>query len=212
MGMFDNYHNINPSEHPDNMHFKVPVKKIVTSYDALEKSFDVHGNFIGYKWNYGSSISSVFTVNRWVRVAEDAIIYDQHGEMPTAITEGHIGQRAYNIVDMRSWSCEEMEVDTNLPGGIKYVWYMDDDITTFSDGVVPVQLTPDMTNKSIVVEFRDWKNELVYQKAEENSPIIAINIDKTESEKFVTGTYTCIVSIVSATEKLVTEKISIMVV
>ncbi len=210
MGMFDNYDYLDETPQPNNMFPKPPVHEIITNYDTVTKEFNIKGQCIGYKWDYGNSISINFTINKPIRIPDDAIVYVNVGKYPTAETLGYIGRKCYNLVDVRSWTCTDIY---NIQGVVTYEWTMDDDIVTYSDNTREVELTPDMTNKTLMLDFRDWRHESVYTVLAEDSSVIAFVLTKEQSaEKFIRGVYTCTVSIVSDTDCIDVEKINFRVV
>lgn len=214
MGIFDNYYVINESDYPDNIHFKAPVVEINTNYDTVTKEFDIRGRLIGFKWDYGTAISINFTINKYIYVAEDAILYTDTGVYPTVDTEGYVGQKCYNLTDIRSWTCTDIvNYESDFNTYVEYVWTMDDDVVSYSDDTKLVMLSPDMTGKSLKISFTNWMGDPVYEKSYEGTPIAAFVMDKTQSaEAFLKGNYVCIVSIVSDTDCIDVDRINFRVV
>ena len=122
MPVFNNYNNININNKPYNSNccntnLNIPfVKEPNVDYDA-------NGNVIGYFWHYGDAIDFNIHLTGTVQVPVNSIIYYYYGECPSENTAGEIGNKAYNVVDLKSWTCTAIVEDEP----IKYCWTLDDE-------------------------------------------------------------------------------------
>lgn len=69
------------------------------------KSFDKYGNLISLKWNVNDKFILTDTLDLFLFVQFDSIIYEESGETPTPETFGQCCQLAYNTVDYKCWKC-----------------------------------------------------------------------------------------------------------
>ncbi len=214
MGMFDNYINQDTNYIPDNMHDRLADSEIVMKYSSLAEEHDETGKLIDYKWDYGNSNNFYFTVNRVIHVPEDALLYDEVGREPRATTVGKIGQKCYNVTDIRSWTCTEIRTGRTQNGvETSYIWVVDDGLVYDENDPKEVTLTPNMTDKMLVITFTDWRRETVFTRIFEgaNSAVVCIT-DDVSKDLFIRGLYTCTVAIVSDDYYLTEETIKFRVV
>ena len=146
--------------------------------------YNALGQLQGYYWHYGDTVNLSFNIDGEVRVENDAIIYTAIGDAPTTETVGRIGQKAYNVIDEKSWECTAI-VDES------YTWTQDSVFTYPTDGAKSVYVTAAeyLKGKKVSVTLYNFRYEKEYTWFLDASPIININIDKELSEKFIRGTY-----------------------
>lgn len=77
MTMFDNYNNLNSSYHPNNMAEYLPDTYIEYTDKLPRKEFNLCGEFIGYSWNYGDTLTLEIPINPTIKVEADAIIFTE---------------------------------------------------------------------------------------------------------------------------------------
>lgn len=213
MSMFDNYENQDAKYIPDNMHDKLADSEVIVDYSSLQEERDIAGRLIGYKWDYGNTNNFYFTVNKKIYVPDDALLYTERRLRPTEETVGTVGQKCYNLIDIRSWTCKEVRLSTTQQGTVThYIWEMDERLTSYEEGK-EVRLSPDMSDKLLLITFTNWKGDAVFTRMFEhtNSAVVVITREMSENT-FVRGLYTCAVAIVSDEFYLTEETINFRVV
>lgn len=146
--------------------------------------YNALGELDGYYWNYGDTINLSFHIDGELTVESDAIIYSAIGEEPTEETVGEIDQRAYNVVDLKSWTC--VSIDDG-----KYTWEKDEEFTYPLDGGKTLYVTARefLNGKSAKITIYNFRYEKVFETTLDAAPIISYSIDKETSEIFGRGTY-----------------------
>ena len=107
MGMFLNYHNIADNYVPNNLIKAFPFKQNVSKLDPQSASkpyeeYNTKGDLCGYFWREGETLNLEFNLDGEITVESDAMILTVSGQEPAG---GDVGQRAYNIIDLISWTC-----------------------------------------------------------------------------------------------------------
>ena len=110
MGMFLNYHNIDSNYRPNNLINAFPSKMNSSKLDPLDASkpfeeYNTKGELTGYFWRYGETLNLEFNIDGEITIESNAMLLKIKGQEPTTVTMGKVGQRVYNIVDLRSWTC-----------------------------------------------------------------------------------------------------------
>lgn len=120
------------------------------------KIYNIKNNFVGYAWNLADVFDWEISINTKILVPKDAIIYKEIDEMPTTCTVGNVGQKAYNTIDIKSWTC------VGLIDGL-YTWVEDKQLiySINPQHSKTIELTPDMTGKSMSITFYDNKWNVV---------------------------------------------------
>lgn len=192
MGMFLNYHNIADNYTPNNLICSFPVGKSYTKLDPLKTSkpyeeYDFEGNLIGYFWHYGETLNLEFNIDGEITVESDSIIFSNKGECPNISTQGKVNQRAYNIVDFRSWTCTSVIDDTY------YVWEEDAefeyDESSSTSIYVPAQYY--LEDKFVQITIYNFRLEPLYQESTKAGTSVVFEIDPELSRKMVKGIYYC---------------------
>ena len=198
MGMFLNYQNIANNYIPNNLVKAYTKPKSYTKLDPVDaskpyESYDVKGNLVGYFWNYRDILNLEFNLDGEITVETDAIIYDTYGKCPDTYTEGRIGQRCYNIVNMKSWTCVSI-VDNN------FNWVQDAEFIypERADRSVYVSASDYLKDKEIDITLYNFRYEPVITRTFEGKDKVVFEIDATLSEKLVKGIYYCSVNVKSA--------------
>lgn len=188
MSMFDSYNNICILDTPDNIHNE-PAKEYNTiSSDKPSKIYDINNKFVGYAWNYGDIFTFNINVNDIIKVHRDSIIFDETDETPNSQTRGYKGQQAYNTVDKVSWTC------VGHMNGL-YVWVRDTEITYDKDGTKEIELTTDISNKTVEVNIYNFRYELIKTFENSNCNLVSIDINESIYEVLPSGLYKCVVRI-----------------
>ena len=198
MGMFLNYQNIENS-YPNNLRKSFPVATADSKLCPVEASkpyeeYNKKGELVGYFWRYGETLNLEFNIDGEITIESDAIIFRQTAIIPSDYTMGKVGQRAYNIIDYRSWTC--VAVDNG-----KYVWE-EDSVFTYpqvSDRKVYIPADSYLKDKHVEVVLYNFRMEPVCKKLYDAATTIVFPIDKELSEKLVKGIYYCSVSVFNDT-------------
>ena len=157
--MFNGFYSEPINYIPDNMHEKpVPPKQVSLVSDNLDVIFDKYGNKKGYSWNYGETVKIHISLKVPVRVEIDSYKSRVHNEEPTIHTLGHIGQKFYNLVDVRSWI-----LASYVPDNRSYIWIEEPRFTFWENGPELVYVDPDMTDKYILIEFLNFRGEQIFE-------------------------------------------------
>lgn len=82
--------------------------------------YDNYGNIRSFIWDPEDEFNLNLKLGLKVYVFEDSILYESTNSHPTQYTIGYKGQKAYNLVDGKSWTCkgtlqESLEGDEWIP-------------------------------------------------------------------------------------------------
>ena len=158
--MFRGFYQEPPGYIPDNMHKKpLPPKSASLVSDNLDVILDKKGKMKGYSWNYGETVSIPISVDAPVRIENDAYCSMVKGEAPTTSTYGRIGQKFYNLVDVKSWV-----LNSYVPSNKSFIWLEEPRFTFPENGERKVMIHPDMEDKYILVEFLDFRGEQMFER------------------------------------------------
>lgn len=192
MGMFLNYHNIADNYTPNNLVCSFPVGKSYTKLDPIEASkpyeeYNAKGELIGYFWHYGETINLEFNIDGEITVESDAIIFTNRGEAPVLTTIAKVNQRAYNVIDLRSWTCTGVVNDTY------YVWEEDAefefDESSATSIYVPAQYY--LEDKFVKFTLYNFRFEPIHEESTKAGTSVVFEIDPELSKKLVKGVYYC---------------------
>lgn len=203
--MFESYDNLSSDYIPDNSSSIHDKQLLQLSTEVPRKVYDIKNRFIGYACTAGDTFVLSITVNTTISIDEDSIIYTQKGEYPTeTTTASHIGQRAYNIVDCKSWV---------YFGKINslYVWAEDDSLTYPSDGNVKITLNRDMSNKNLQLDIFNFRWEHIHSFVVNNTPDIDLVLDKELSDKLPASVYYCVIKITDEDSSQTIDKFMLIV-
>lgn len=182
MGMFDNYNNIDKDYIPTNEN-KCCGKNNIPFVKAPNVEYNVENEPVGYYWYYGDTINLRIHLTGSIKVAQDSIIYTATGQAPTTETVGIIDQKAYNVIDLISWTCTAI-IDSD------YIWTQDDDFIT-PDAGKGVYFTAEkyLEGKTVRATIYNFRHEQVDNKIFLGNTIITYPIDAELSNKLVKGVY-----------------------
>lgn len=187
--MFLNYQNVS-NYVPNNMTCACQRGKSYTKLDPVTKGkpyeeYDVKGNLIGYSWYEGETVNLEFNIDGEVLVESDAIILSAKGEQPSEDI-GQINQRAYNVAELKSWTC--VSITEN-----KRVWLEDSEFTYDESNTKSVYISASdyLKDKYISVTIFNFKMKPVYTVTFKGDPKIILSIDKDISSKLLKGIYYC---------------------
>ena len=199
MGIFDNYENLNPDYIPDNSSEKPSDERRCLNEKLPRKTFNVKGNFVGYRWSYGDIFDLTFSVNKQIAVYSDSIVYDVSGAFPSTTTVGKISQQAYNIVDLKSWTCVGINEDV-------YIWVEDECVSYPVNGDKYIDFVPNMKNKTLKVELYNFRWESIKTFTQTGQNEIVVSVDKDTSEELKPGVYYCLVKVQGDEDTAVKQK------
>ena len=190
MGMFDNYNNIDPNYIPNNTTCK-EITYIEIDNSNPKKAYDAKGRFVGYTWQQGDTFDLLLSIDLSIKVNSD-IIFTESGAAPAINTVAEIGQQAYNIKDIKSWTC--IAIDT-IDNEKVYTWVEDEYFTYPSNGKIPVKLSPDMTGKNLSLCVYNFRWNLVHEFSVSESTSLICSVDSNLTNKFIPGVYYCVMKI-----------------
>lgn len=189
MNMFTNYNNIPENYVPNNLVCSLPVGKSYTKLDPIQASkpyeeYDAKGELIGYFWRYGETLNLEFNIDGEITVEDDAIVLTSAGQTPDNIT-GKILQKAYNVVDKKSWTC------TSVINNIS-TW-TEDEIFTYAENGESVYIPAEdfLKDKKVDVTIYNFRMEPIQTYIFEGTSKIVAEINSEISLKLVKGIYYC---------------------
>ena len=188
MTMFDNYNNLNSSYHPNNMAEYLPDTYIEYTDKLPRKEFNLCGEFIGYSWNYGDTLTLEIPINPTIKVEADAIIFTEKGDKPTEETVGKLNQRAYNIYDLKCWKCATL--DRTI-----YNWVEEDTFNYPVNGIKEVQLKEHTIEGKAIIRIFNFRWEEIKSFEVDMADTVSVEISKEISQELLKGIYNCSVDI-----------------
>lgn len=197
MGMFDNYNNQNTNYIPNNMGY---AGQKPLAYPIPYAEYNVEGQQTGYYWYYGDTVNLTFNLIGELTVETGSIVYYQSGQAPTTETEGQVGQRAYNVYDLISWTCTAIEEEYEET---TYIWTQDQQFTYPDDGQkgVYVPAARYVNGMTAQIKIYNFRFEEVYSFTTEARDKVTLSIGKDLSEKLIRGTYYITLTLVNETNQ-----------
>ena len=205
--MFDSFHNIPYCYIPDNMHLppRPPEVKKLTDTN-LDIILDKRGRKKGYSWNYGETVAIPLTVNIPIVIEHDAYYTIEAGKAPETTTVGHIGQKFYNLKDVKSYF-----MVSYVPAENSYIWVQDKQFSYPENGTVLVTVEPDMQGKYILAEFLNFRGEQMFEQVYEEVNNAEFVIDIDQSLELQRGIYELTTYVGSEDYKQLTERYEIVI-
>ena len=202
MGMFTNYQTeLLKAYQPNNLvnAFPSPVNNSnLNSVDASKpyEEYDAKGKHVGYFWRQGETLNLEFSLEGEITVEPDAFIHTDAGDEPGNLMASRAGQKYYNIVDMRSWTC--------YLDGNKTVWEEDSEFTYPECGTglrsVYMPATEYIKDKDVVVTLYNFRMEPVYTwHPTINKTKVVCPVGKELSQSLPKGIYYCSVVVENQT-------------
>lgn len=183
--MFKGFYLEPPTYIPDNMHKKpLPPRYVSLVKDNLDCILDKNGKLKGYSWNYGETIKLPISVKAPVRIEGNAYRTSKPGEVPRLDTQGFIGQKFYNLRDVKSWV-----LTSYVPSTQSYIWTEEPRFTFPENGQELVYIEPDMKDKYILVEFINFRGEQMFERVYDEVLETIWELDQTESLAIPRGIY-----------------------
>lgn len=155
------------------------------------EDYNAQGKLVGYYWYYGNTVNLQFIIDGEITVGKDAIIYNVMGEHPNTTTMAELRTKAYNIIDMKSWTLMSIIEDEN--GKLHYNWVEDKEFNSQIDGSKNVYLSAEsyLKDKEFRIEIYNFRYEQIYTQTVEAANVINFAIDEELSAKMVKGVYYC---------------------
>ena len=114
MGMFDNYQNESYTAY--NLTPRKESHLIERYFHSPIIGYDKYNNIKCFIWDPEDKFTLNLNLGIKVKVFSNSIIYQGANLAPGNQTEGFLGQKAYNLVDGKSWTCKG-KVEDNLKDG-----------------------------------------------------------------------------------------------
>lgn len=195
MGMFLNYQNIAKNYVPNNLINAFPSMMNGSKLDPLDASkpfeeYNAKGELTGYFWRQGETLNLEFNIDGEITLEADAILLTAHGQAPTTQTMGKVGQKAYNIVDLKSWKCVAVSA-------MQFIWQEDIEFTypLNSDRSVYISAADYLKDKEVEVTLYNFRLEPICKKVFAARPTIVFSIDRELSAVLPKGIYHCSVTV-----------------
>ena len=136
------------------------------------------------------SLNLEFNIDGEITIESNALVFKVAGQIPTFMTQGEVGQRAYNIIDLKSWTCTSITAS-------QYYWTQDDEFTypLESDRSVYLSASDYLKDKMVEVALYNFRMEPLCKKVYAATPTIIFTIDKDLSSQLVKGIYYCSVTV-----------------
>ena len=181
MSMFDNYNNIH-DEYISSNKDKHRQQYIPADRKPYEE-YNEEGELIGYSWRYGDRVNLQFELSGEITIPDNSIVYSVSGYTPTSATKGEINQKAYNVMDLISWTCVMASTD-------EYMWLQDDEFTYPEQGKnVFFTLADYIKGKTIRLNIFNFRHEEIYTENFEGNTTIELQINNKLSAKLIKGIY-----------------------
>lgn len=131
---------------------------------------------------FGNNYDVPIQMDSYILVEENSIVYYCKGEEPTEDTEGKVGTRAYNVADLRSWSCTAIEKDGNKN---VYTW-VEDEVFTFSNMSPIIVELPEYfyVGKTANIIIYNFRYEKIYETTQEAHKKMEFNITKEIAQEY----------------------------
>lgn len=196
MGMFLNYQNIADNYMPNNLINAFPHMLNSSKLDPLDASkpyeeYNSKGELTGYFWRQGETLNLEFNIDGEITLESDALLITSMNQIPTDKTIGKVGQRAYNVIDLKSWTC----VAITTTG--KFIWEEDAEFTypLNSDRSVYISAEDYLKDKKVEVTLYNFRMEPICKKVYPAASKIIFAIDRELSNALPRGIYYCSVTV-----------------
>lgn len=187
MSMFESYDKLGMSTNSQGIQLNNTNYLSIESDTLPRRIMDIKGRFIGYEWNNGDIFDFKIDITDAIKIKNDSIVFNNKGEAPSTGTEGYIGQQAYNTADSKCWTC--LGIIHNM-----YIWVEEDKVYYDKDGTKEIEIGTMGKPLSIVVDFYNFRWELVHSFSSKDSEIVC-PIDEEVNAKMPSGIYYATVTI-----------------
>lgn len=189
--MFTNYQNPY-QETPNNLYkanrtpYSYTSKLHQTVLTQPYELYDAKGQLEGYFWKYGDTVNLEFNIDGEITLENDAYVLKHINQDPNTLRiDGMIGQRCYNIIDLKSWTCVALENRVNI-------WKEDSEFTYPSYGKsVFISASDYIKDKVITIALYNFRVEEIHRITVPASTQVSLVINKELSKKLVKGIYYC---------------------
>lgn len=199
MGMFLNYQNLADNYIPNNLTNAFPCYSTPSKLDPVVASkpfeeYNAKGELVGYFWRQGETLNLEFNIEGVVTIESDAILLTTKNQTPGSHTLGKSGQRAYNIVDLRSWTC----VGRN---GLEFFWEEDSEFIYPVESKRSVYISAEdyLRDKFVNITLYNFRMEPIHTITSVATPSVKLEITKELSSKLSKGVYYCSVKVYNET-------------
>lgn len=182
MEIFDSYQNYGKNKLPLPEVFGTDKPECI--YAKPFEDYDNNGNLVGYYWNYGQTVYLQFDLDGELAIENSSLVFTTAGSSPNSETTGYIGQKCYNVIDRKSWTCVAI-VDG------EFTWAEDEEflLPEAGDKLVYIDINDYLKGMLAKITFYNFKFEKVYSVKSEASSHIRVTIDSETSKKFTKGIY-----------------------
>ena len=190
MGMFDNYTGLRYTFYPTNNTTENTNYRYVFVTNPPYPCENIKGNIVSLMWKVGENVSFDVNMQPTVKVESDAIILTVSGETPNAVAAGtHIGTRAYNTADIKTWVLKRVFVNTE--GVTEYDWQEDTSFTLPVRGQKPVllQTLKDVDISEIDFTIYGYNHEELYNAKLPYRLTVPMLITKEIAEVLIRGNF-----------------------
>lgn len=143
----------------------------------------------------GDTYQISIPLNCYILIDNNDIVYSQRGIAPKETTKAMLWSRAYNIEELRSWQCIEIDSSGEEP---RFIWKEDNEFQ-FEGGNIPIYL-PDnyYKNKVVKLTIYNFRYEQLYETGLVAEKEVVFNItEEMNSECFnKKGSYFCKVTLI----------------
>ena len=188
MGMFSSYMT-NTTVIPNNLTATFPSSVRTCKLDSVKGSkpyeeYDAKGNLVGYFWKYGETLNLEFDITGELTIESDAIVYKCSNDKPDNSTKGYIGQKAYNIVDLKSWTCVSI-VDKY------YTWKVDELFNPTGSKSIYISAEDYLKDKELIFTLYNFRHEKILCNKYAGTGKLVIPITLELSKLLKRGIYYC---------------------
>lgn len=163
---------------------------IIRTADLPNEIRNAQGELIGYKWHENESIALNVNIVGNIDVEDDAIIYSVAGNKPENTTAGAIGQKAYNIIDLKSWTCTAAIKKPNTLLDYEYVWTEDKSFTYPDAGrSVYMDASDYISGKKLIIKIYNFRYEEIYNSTQEATSQFTLTTEGEINKLLTKGLY-----------------------
>ena len=205
MGILSNYENLSTTYTPNNVDTFSPECPQEIKCENPNKIINARGLFVGYEINFNDNVVIPFTINKSIKVPLTAIVYREASQSPDNTVEGQYGQKAYNIIDCKSYTC----YGYNING---YIWEIDNVFEWDACGERCVTLTPNMSSNILEVNIYDFRGNKILSNSDFGVNTLNWNFTEKEYNKLRTGIFDCEINLITENYSKVIGKLKLVIV
>lgn len=144
---------------------------------------------------FGDTYQVFIPLNCYILINNNDIVYSQRGVAPKENTKAILWSRAYNIEELRSWQC--IEIDSSGEED-KFIWEEDKEFKYFN-GTIPVYLPNSYYNDKVIkLTIYNFRYEQLYETELVAEKEVTFNVsEEINNECFnKKGSYFCKVTMI----------------